>query len=497
MNAPASSIDPPAEENPLKKLTLFWILTMLVLFPILLILGGWMRSAQGGLVGGESATRFYSVMTLHGVGMVGLWFVSAMAGVAFCIGRYVRVSPTVNWIAWVGTLVGVVLLLTATLVGRFGAGWYFLYPLPFQPLGGWPGWSTAVFFASLGVLGVTWTVWCLDIVRAIAVRYPLSSAMGWDLIRGREAKSEVPPLVLITLVSVIAVLVGLLSAVVLLILNLVESLGGGANDALLMKNLTFLFGHLLVNITLYLGVALVYELLPFYSGRPWKNSRLVAIAWNAVLLLVIFAYFHHLYMDFVQLRWMQVVGQLSSYMVSMPAAAVSILGGLANVYRARMRWTLASSLMFLGLLGWTIGGIGAVIDSTVAVNAVFHNTLWVPAHFHTYFLMGVTLMVLGASYHLVEQLSDLQEGGKNALRAVLWLFGVGGFGFLLTFYLSGADSVPRRYASYPQEVAVGVSLAKLSVVFVALFLVGLLVYIWETGRRCVNALTAAPPHPSP
>lgn len=493
MNATETPLASPAAAGPLRKLTVIWILTMLLLFPVLVVLGGWMRTAQGQLVEGVPPGTFYSVLTLHGVGMVGLWFVAAMSGVACCLNRHVRVSPAVNWFAWAGTLAGVGLLLVATLVGKFAAGWYFLYPLPFQPLGGWPGWSTAVFFAALAVLGVTWTVWCLDMVRAIASRFSLPVALGWDLIRGKSKTSEVPPLVLITLVSVIAALVGLISAVILLVLYLVESRGGGGNDALLMKNLTFLFGHLIVNITLYLGVAMVYEILPHYSGRPWKNSRPVAIAWNAVLLLVIFAYFHHLYMDFVQLRWMQIVGQIASYLTSLPAAVMSIFGGLANVYRSRMRWTLASALMFLGLLGWTIGGIGAVIDSTVAVNQVFHNTLWVPAHFHTYFLMGVTLMVLGASYHLAVTLSGIKEGGGKVLATVLVLFCIGGFGFVMMFYLSGAASVPRRYALYLNQIAVGTLHAKISVAFVLLFLAGLLVYLWETGRRCVKTLTTSPP----
>lgn len=492
MNTADPSRDSTAAANPLRKLTVIWILTMLVLFPVLVVVGGWMRTAQGGLVEGVAPDRFYSLLTLHGVGMVGLWFVAAMAGVACCLSQHVRVSTAVNWIAWAGTLVGVGLLLVATLLGKFGAGWYFLYPLPFSPLAGWPAWSTAVFFAALAVLGVIWTVWCLDIVRAIASRYPLPTALGWDLISGKSKTTEVPPMVLITLVSVIAALVGLISAVILLVLYLVEARGGGASDALLMKNLTFLFGHLLVNITLYLGVAIVYELLPRYSGRPWKNSRPIAIAWNAVLLLVLFAYFHHLYMDFVQLRWMQVVGQVASYLTSLPAAVMSIFGGLANVYRSRMRWTLASALMFLGLLGWTIGGIGAVIDSTVAVNLVFHNTLWVPAHFHTYFLMGVTLMVLGASYHFAGLFSGEKEGSGKALATVLWLCCIGGFGFLLMLYLSGAQSVPRRYALYLENVAVGTLHAKISVAFVLLFLGGLLVYTWETGRRCVSALRTSP-----
>jgi len=155
-------------------------------------------------------------------------------------------------------------------------------------------------------------------------------------------------------------------------------------DPLLMKSLTFFFGHILVNITIYLGVAMVYELLPIYAGRPWRTNRVVAMAWGAVLFLILFAYFHHLYMDFAQPTWIQKFGQISSYLLSVPAGVVSIFGTLALVFASKMRWTLASTLFFLGIIGWGIGGIAAVIDSTVEVNFHYHNTQWVPAHFHPY-----------------------------------------------------------------------------------------------------------------
>lgn len=490
MNAEKNST-PADGAGSLNKITVVWVLTMLALFPILALLGGLMRSAQANLMANLPPDRFYSFLTLHGAGMVGLWFVGAMACAAYCVNQYTRLSVGVNWFAYLGTVLGVVLLLICTLIGKFGAGWYFLYPLPFKAMGAWQGWATGTFFAALAVLGVTWAVWCFDFVRAIAVKYSLPAALGWHYIAGRKDGPVVPPIILITLTSVIGALIALVTAVVVLALLAVEKLGGGTpNDALLMKNLTFLFGHLLVNITLYLGVGVVYEVLPTYSGRPWKTNLLLALAWNIVLVLVCFAYFHHLYMDFVQLRWMQVAGQLASYFSGIPAAVMSIFGALANVYRSRMKWTLASSLMFIGVLGWTIGGIGAVIDSTIAVNVVFHNTLWVPAHFHTYFLMGLTLMVMGAAFHVVAALSGKEESAGLA-RATLWLLCVGGFGFLFMFYLSGAQSVPRRYAAYPQEVAQGIFCAKVSVAFLVVFLAGLLAYIWEAGRRCVGALRSA------
>lgn len=472
------------------RLTILWVLVMLALLPILAILGMTLRVGQSNLLPLLDAERFYSIMTLHGLGMVGLWFVAGMAALCALLRKYIQLRMWPNWVAFLGTLVGVVLLIVATLIGKYGPGWYFLYPLSITPAGVWQDWVTYTFLSAIAILGVVWTVWCLDVLWGIAQRYSLSSALGWHYISGKEGP-EVPPVILITTVSMIANLVGLISAVIMLALYLLELLGvTDISDALLMKNLVFLFGHILVNVTLYLGVAMVYELLPEFTGRPWKNNRLISVAWNAVLVLVVFAYFHHLYMDFVQLRWLHVIGQVTSYASAIPAAVMSIFGALALVYRASTRWTMTSLLLYCGVLGWAIGGIGAVIDSTIAVNTQFHNTLWVPGHFHTYFLMGVVLMILGGAFYLVEKLSGIPENLKRS-RLCTGLICVGGYGFVMMFYAGGAMSVPRRYAAYTDTTSHGTTLAMIALVFITILLIGLLLYVWETGRRCAAALRAA------
>lgn len=115
--------------------TLYWIAITFVLFPILTAVGIFLRTVQaGGLPGLQS--WFYPLMTLHGVGMVGVWYVAAMAAVSDRLSRYVSPSPLMGRIALAGTLLGVALLLVCVFAGRFAAGWYFLYPLPFK--GEWP-----------------------------------------------------------------------------------------------------------------------------------------------------------------------------------------------------------------------------------------------------------------------------------------------------------------------------------------------------------------------
>lgn len=63
----------------------------------------------------------------------------------------------------------------------------------------------------------------------------------------------------------------------------------------------------------------------------------------------------------------------------------------------------------------------------------------------------------------------------------------GGYGFVLMFYLGGAMSIPRRYAQYHELISTGTLLAGTALVFITLLLVGLLIYIWETGLRCAVA----------
>ncbi|MBV6430182.1 MAG: hypothetical protein IANPNBLG_00286 [Bryobacteraceae bacterium] len=482
---PPSTLAADAGTLRLRRNTMLWALTAMALFLVSTLLGLFLRLFQGNAFPAVEPVWFYSSLTLHAIIMVGAWFLGSMAGVHYLLARYVQPSSTASELAMGGSVAGVVLIAISTLLGKFGVGWYFLFPLPLYPNGVWLPWATAVFFAGLAILAVFWLIWVLDLLRAIARRYSLSVALGWHILRGAK-EPEVPPLVLITTVSLVVVTAALVAAALVLLLFLLHWSGRARVDALLMKNLTFLFGHIIVNITLYLGVAILYEMLPAFAGRPWKTSKLVAIAWNAVLLLVLFAYLHHLYMDFAQPRWVQVAGQTASYFLSLPAAAVTIFGVLALIYRSGFRWTMASRLLVCGVLGWVIGGIAAVIDATVAVNSVFHNTLWVPAHFHTYYLMGVVLMVLAFFDHLSRELTR-PDTDVRAAGWTLVLLLAGGYGFLAMFYYGGATSVPRRFATYPEETLQGVIQARVAAAFVVVLFGTLAVYLSRVAARCLRA----------
>ncbi len=156
------------------------------------------------------------------------------------------------------------------------------------------------------------------------------------------------------------------------------------------------------------------------------------------------------------------------------------------VHRSGLRWSLGAMFLYAGMIGWVVGGIGAVLDATIPANLDLHNTLWVPGHFHTYLLEGVLLFLIGWVFVTLEQRAD-----RTSSAVVRWLVGAGVFGggslFLLSFYLAGAAGVPRRYATEP---APGPLFAGIATIGALLLLAGLAVALIE-GIRLARVRPAA------
>jgi len=459
-------------EPAVRKITLLWFVVVLAVFVVMITFGITMRLEQSQTLD-VGAPMFYALMTMHGLGMVGATFSAGLAMVWFITARYAKPSVGLMWFAWVLFVAGAVGLLAATLIGRFGAGWYALYPLPFHnPT--WPQWSIGVAVISLMLLGVSWLVCQLDILRALAGRYGISKLLGWQYFGAEKPKEELPASVLIIVICVITGILATLVGAATFVIYLFKWLAPQANfDALLLKNTMFLFGHVITNLAMYCGIAAVYEFLPSYTKRSWSLNKLTVLAWNTTLFFILGAYFHHLYADFVQPTPLQYAGQILSYLSAIPATAVTVFGVGSQVFGSGLRWTFTPLAFFLGVLGWVIGGAAAVVDSTIMINQIFHNTLWVPGHFHTYFLVGVVFIMLGFVHRFVASDSERLATGS------LWAMVVGGYGFVLMFYLGGLNSVPRRYLNYQalsfgSIAETGAHLALGGAIFATLFLLGVI-----------------------
>lgn len=457
-------------------------LTMILsgaVFALMMVFGLIMRAAQGQWIELDPAL-FYQILTAHGAGMVGTAALSGAAILWYFCGRHVVLTAGIFW-AFLGLfLLGVVLILGSIFIGGYGGAWTFLFPLPALSGGTWEAGAAAAFMLGYVSIGVGFLLYYLELGRQIHARYgSLVRALGWNLILGREDDNPPPPTIVAAAAVTIFNSIGIVLGAAVLVASLVHLLVPGFEvDALLAKNLIYFFGHVFINASIYMAVTAVYEILPEYTGRPWKSNRVFAIAWNAVLIFVMAVYWHHLLQDVVMPPWMLVVGQLVSYFSGIPLIAVTAFSTFLYIRGSKMTWDLASALLVLAVAGWSVGSIPASIDGMISVNKVMHNTMWVPGHFHTYLLLGEVAMAFGFMAWLVRGKTISEMGGLD--RAAFATYFAGAAGFVIVFLFSGAASIPRRWAVHYQE---WLTHDRIGTVFSALVVLGTLMFVLRFVAR--------------
>lgn len=474
----AAKIDPPVESSQRRVGWLFGG-TGLVLFALMALIGVTMRLSQAETIS-VSAEWFYRLMTLHAAGMLagmllammgGLWYVVRSSIPTLDLGRVVA--------AYAAIVLGVVAVLVSVVIGGFAAGWTFLYPLPFESAGMWATWATVTFLAGMGLVGVGFTIYCIDILKAVTEAYGgLSGALGLRWLRGRAVQAPPPQVIAATAVTLQGIIAGAVGMTVLIALLDHTFDNTVTLDPLWAKNLTYFFGHTIANLIIYLAAGMLYVLIPLYAGRQWKTTKPLVIGWLGTITFVLTAYGHHLYMDFAQPGVVHAFGLIASSAAALPVAVVTIYTAMVLIWGSRYRWTLTSTLLFLGFAGWAIGGAGAVIDSLIPVNFRFHNTLWVPAHFHSYLMMGVSLWAMAFVSYLCERAAGRPASRRvQILSPVLMVFG--GYGLTYAWYFSGALGIPRRWAEHPDGTQAWSVVAS---VCVLIFLAGFFIMVAEFAR---------------
>jgi cytochrome c oxidase subunit 1 len=469
-----------------QRITRAWLGTAGLALLGLALAGGTMRLAQAS--GGNlfTADVFYGVMSIHGSGMVALGLMAGAAVLWHLMSGVMELSVRVNQLVYLFSLTGLLIIVLAVVVFGYSSAWTFLYPLPEHP-----GSSTttaalgaAGYMIGLALVVVGFLLWCADFLRAGLKRCgSLPRLLGFYVLtgshQGHSAKHDPtetePSLIAGTVVAILGLSACLIGAVIVVLMLATLIVPGFSISALVAKNMIYYAGHTLANLQIYVAAGIAYSVLPVYTKRPWRLSRALVGGWLATLAIVMLAFFHHLYQDFAQPEAVQWVGNVASYAAAIPPMTVTIYGGLVQVWRSGMRWSAAPLFTFMAMAGWAIGGLGAVIDSTISVNQFLHNTLWVPAHFHTYMALGVMFFLIGATYHLMPSLTGRRMSETAGRRAAV-LMTVGGYGLVLCWYVSGAMTAPRRYL-YPlsgTEI-----LAAAAVVFAAIALIGAILVCWE------------------
>src|SRR5690625_4187157 len=180
----------------------------------------------------------------------------------YFLSHYVKLSKRILKINLALFVIGVVMIIIGVFAFDYSSSWTFLYPLPAISGGAWGVAGALCYLLGLQIVGLGLLLLILDCGRAIIKEYgSLAKGLGWDVILGKKSEDDAPPTTVVASTMVVIVnTAALISGTIVIIMNIITVLNPSFTfDPLLAKNLTFAFGHILANSTIYMAVIAVYD----------------------------------------------------------------------------------------------------------------------------------------------------------------------------------------------------------------------------------------------
>ncbi|MGZ8217720.1 b(o/a)3-type cytochrome-c oxidase subunit 1 [Methylomagnum sp.] len=244
----------------------------------------------------------------------------------------------------------------------------------------------------------------------------------------------------------------------------------------------------------------LYSFVPKAAGGTLFSHDLARIAF---VLLVVFGLpigFHHLYMDPEQGKTFKLIHAVGTFLVAAPtlitgftviasmekagrqAGGVGLFGWIGALpWRDPM--VLAAILGFLMLIA---GGFGGIVNASYAMNAMVHNTAWVPGHFHLMFGGTTVILYMAIGYYIWPSLTGRALACKSLALVQIWTWFIGMVILSTPWHVLGLLGQPRRISSvaYNSLLTLAWDPYELAMIVGGLILVGsaiLFVYIlWKS-----------------
>lgn len=436
-----------------KRLGLMYLGSILVFF----ILGGlfallvrynlwYSGNVTGGLKQAKpfSPDTYNTLFSSHGIVMIFLFIVPGIPATLgnFCLplmlGAKDVAFPKLNrfsfWLYLAGALIGAV-----GLAMRPDTGWTFYAPYSIQNR-----WVVVTVTFAAFVLGFSSILTGLNFLVTIhKMRCP---GMTWDRV----------PLFVWSLygTSILQVVATPVIGITLLMLIMENFLNIGVfdpqrgGDPVLFQHLFWFYSHPVVYIMILPAFGIISEIIPVFSRKPIFGYKALVWATLGIAAISFVVWGHHMYVAGMSNEARYIFSFLT-FLVAIPTA-IKVFNWVTTMYKGSVTFSTpmlyAMGFVFLFMIAGTTG----IHLGTLGVDAHYHDTYFVVAHFH-YTIQGGAVIGLYAGLHYWFPKMFGRMYNEKMARIAFFLLFVGFNGTFLPQFILGMEGMPRRYADYPGE----------------------------------------------
>lgn len=386
---------------------------------------------------------YYVALTGHGVSALILWpvfFEVAAMVFASSVLLNARVwSLKLGWVAFALMIAGAVMLEAIILTGKASVAFTAYPPLVAHP----------VFY--LGY--IVFAVGVLLAIGNFAMTIAAAKADG-------TYEGSLPLLTYGVAVAAILALLAILSGLVALIPAWLYSQGWISNvEPIVYRGWFWGLGHTLQYVNVVAMVVAWYGIIALALRAGPVNQKFTRFGFVLYLILTVPVLGHHFLVDpSIGTDVKLVGGTLMGFGLGVPSLmhGLAVMGGAEARLRERgatglFGWlrridfkNASIAALACSLLLFAVGGWSGTVQTTLQLNMLTHNTMWVPAHVHAIVVGGTTLAFMGFAYLLVPLLTQRRLWGGRLAAVQVYLYATGLLSLVATQTWGGMLGIPRR-----------------------------------------------------
>ncbi len=396
----------------------------------------------------ESGT-YNKVFTQHGVIMIFLFLIPsipAMLGnflIPIMIGAKDLAFPRINLLSLYIYWIAGALILVGLLQGGVDTGWTFYtpYSTTFS--------NSFVMIVGLGVFINGFSSILTGLNFIVTIHTMRAPGMTWFRLPLFVWAHYATSLVMILGTPVIAITVLLLALERLVGVGIFDPAIGG--DPILFQHLFWFYSHPAVYIMILPGMGVISELISNFSRKKIFGYEFIAFSSIAIAVFGFLVWGHHMFVS-GQSIYAGLVFSFLTMVVAIPSA-IKVFNWAATLYQGSISYDtpMLYGLFFIGL--FLIGGLTGLFLGSIGLTVHLTDTYFIVAHFHYVMVGGQVLAYLGGIHYWWSKMTGKMYSEFWGKISAMLVF----VGFNLTFFpqfILGYMGMPRRYASYPEELQV-------------------------------------------
>ncbi|MEZ5426336.1 MAG: cbb3-type cytochrome c oxidase subunit I [Pyrinomonadaceae bacterium] len=396
----------------------------------------------------ESGT-YNKVFTQHGVIMIFLFLIPSIPAVLgnflipIMIGAKDLAFPRINLLSLYIYWIAGALILFALMQGGVDTGWTFYtpYSTTFS--------NSYVMLVGLGVFINGFSSILTGLNFIVTIHTMRAPGMTWFRLPLFVWAHYATSLVMILGTPVIAITVLLLALERAVGIGIFDPAIGG--DPILFQHLFWFYSHPAVYIMILPGMGVISELISNFSRKKIFGYEFIAFSSIAIAVFGFLVWGHHMFVS-GQSIYAGMVFSFLTMVVAVPSA-IKVFNWAATLYQGSISYDtpMLYGLFFIGL--FLIGGLTGLFLGSIGLTVHLTDTYFIVAHFHYVMVGGQVLAYLGGIHYWWSKMTGKlypEFWGKISAMLVF-------VGFNLTFFpqfILGYMGMPRRYASYAEELQV-------------------------------------------